>query len=159
MKKVLFIVAFLIGSISIYAQQLSKKGPHGGDIFPLDDFQIEMVKEIYRCSLHPEIVRDKNDICIKGEGNLERDKKIEFYLLNEGFKELEVSNLEGRVRIVFKDGTATSKKIRIDNNVIWIPLGNNGYNEFQQAIIKIKINNKKYKATFGHSIIHKGHHH
>ncbi len=159
MKEVLFIVAFLIGSISIYAQQLSKKGPHEGDIFSLDDFHIEMVKEIYRCLLHPEIVREKNDICIKDGAKLERDKKIEFYLLNEDFKELELSNLEGRVRIVFKDGTATSKKIRIDNNVIWIPLSNNGHNEFQQAIVKIKLNDEKYTATFGHPIIHKGHHH
>ena len=118
-----------------------------------------MVKDIYRCLLHPEIVRGKNDICIKGGANLEREKKIEFYLLNEDFKELEVSNLEGRVRIVFKDGTATSKKIRIDDNVIWIPLGNNGHDEFQQDDVNIKLNNKKYTATFGHSIIHKGHHH
>lgn len=159
MRKLGVILTFTICSMSINAQELKQKGPHGGDVYPLDDFQIEMVKKHFTCLSHPKIIGQENDICTKCEASLERESKIEFYFLNENFNELDTSNLKGRVRIVFNDETETSKKIRISEDVIWVPLGNEGYNSFQQAIVNVELNNKKYKATFGHPMIHKGHHH
>ncbi len=159
MKKLNIILTFTLCFMSIYAQELKQKGPHGGDVYSLDDFQIEMVKEHFACLSHPEIIGQKNKTCIKCEASLVREKKIEFYLLNENFNQLDTSNLKGRIRIVFNDETETSKKIRISEDVIWAPLGNEGYNSFQQAIVNIELNNKKYKAIFGQPIIHKGHHH
>ena len=159
MKKLTTVIVFIIYSISNYGQETIEKESHGGEIISLNHFQIEMVKASYKCLFHPEIDGNKNSICSICESNLEREKKIKFYLLNKNFKELDISDIEGRVIIVFKDETQSSKKIRKGNGFIWVPFGNNAYGNFQQAILKIKVNNKKYKVTFGHPVIHKGHHH
>lgn len=160
MKKLLILGVFMICSANIYAQELNQIGPHGGEVIPLNDFQIEMVKDCFKCLVHPKVIGKKDDICSKCEGVLEREKKIEFYLLDKNFNELvNTSNIAGRVRIVFKDETASSKKIRISNSVIWVSLGNHGYRNYQQAILTLKFNNKKYKVTFGDPLGHKGHHH
>jgi len=118
-----------------------------------------MVIESYSCLSHPELIAYKNGVCKKCKANLERNKKIEFYLFDEGFNVLDTSNLEGRVRVIFKDETAVSKKIRLGRNVFWIPLGENGLNNYQQAAVKLSFNSKTYKATFGQPIVHKGHQH
>lgn len=159
MKKRNIIIGFIICTLGLQAQEAKHIGPHGGEIIQLDDFQIEMVKENYRCLFHPEISGKKTDLCSQDGKNLERVKKIEFYLLDKNLKQLDVSHLEGRVIIFFNDETQSSKKIRINDKIIWVPLGNNGHSNYQQALIKFQLYDKKYKAVFGNPIIHKGHHH
>jgi len=137
MKKITILLAITVFSMGSYAQDKKLKGPHGGEVISLDDIQIEMTKVTH----------------------LEKEKRLEFYLFDPYFNELGVSNIEGRVIVAFNDETQRSKKIRIDGNVLWIALSNHTYSNFQQVIIKIKLNNKKFKASFGEPIIHMGHHH
>lgn len=84
---------------------------------------------------------------------------MEFYLFDQNLNELGISNVEGRVIIAFNDETQRSKKIRVNDNVIWISLSNHAYSNFQQVIIKLQLNNKKFQASFGEPIVHIGHHH
>jgi hypothetical protein len=153
---ILMVMLFILGT---NAQEIKLKGSHGGDIINLTDFSLEMVKENYICPLHQEISGQENDTCIKCNGSLKKVQKIKFYLLDNNLNAPDISNLEGRVRVVLKDETASSRKIRIDNDVMWIPLGNAGFNNYQYAVVKIRLNNKNYEGIFGHPIIHNGHHH
>lgn len=159
MKTKVLVLAFMLFLVAITAQEKTQKGPHGGDLMSVNDVQIEMVFESYSCLFHQEMVGDKNEFCKICSSKFERTKKVKFYLLDNNLNKIDGVNVKGKVRIVFKDETESSKKIRVVDNIIWIPLGYNGLSNYQQAIVNLKINNKEYKATFGHPIIHQGHHH
>ncbi len=161
MKKIIGTIALIVCFINVYGQEKNKKGPHGGSIVSLGEFNMEMVREGFSCLSHPEIKSIKKDVCSKCDKSLEKDKKIEFYLLDNNYKELDISNLEGkvRVRIVFKDETAVSKKAKLTDKSFWIPLRKNGLSNFQQAIVRINYKSKKYIATYGDPIVHHGGHH
>ena len=158
MKNVTLLL-FLLNTTLPFSQNTKSVGPHGGEIVRVQGFQIEMIKENYRCAIHSEILGKKNDLCTKGGEKLVRDKKIEFLLFDEGFKKIDISHMEGIIRVIFKDETASTKKIRIAEERIWVLFGDNSYNNYQQAVVILKFNNNKYKAVFGEPIVHKGHHH
>ena len=120
------------------------------------DFEIIMDINSLTCSSHQSVtgyVKDKCTICGK---DLVRDKKLKIYALNNS---VDLSKIEGRVIVVFKDGTQISRKLQFNNDFGWIKLGDNAYNNYNNANLKLKYNNKLYQAIFGKPIIHSGHHH
>lgn len=153
------VFVFMLSMVIVSAQKNIQEGPHKGDLMSLGDIQIEMVKESYSCAIHQNKGGNNNKVCEICASKFERNKKVVFYFFDNSLRPINVANVKGRVRIVFKDGTETSKKIRVTDTFIWIPLGYNGLDNYLQAFVKLKFNKKEYKVTFGHPIVHNGHHH
>ena len=91
--------------------------------------------------------------------DLIRDKKLIFYLFDRDSKVLDVSTVKGRVMVGYKDETQSSKKIRTENDYMWIPLGKNNLENIQYARIKVKFDSTKMDVLFGEKIENHGHHH
>jgi hypothetical protein len=115
-----------------------------------------MVLESYSCDIHPNKLAYENGNCIVCGKELIRNKKIKFNLIDNT---LDLSQLTGRIIVIFKDGTQKVSKLNIEDDFLWVKLGVNSLNNFQQAVLKLKNNNKKYKVIFGNQIVHQGHHH
>ncbi|REE80292.1 hypothetical protein BX611_1933 [Lutibacter oceani] len=126
------------------------------NVVVLKDFKITMVLESYSCDIHPNKLAYENGNCIVCGKELIRNKKIKFNLIDNT---LDLSQLTGRIIVIFKDGTQKVSKLNIEDDFLWVKLGINSLNNFQQAVLKLKNNNKKYKVIFGNQIVHQGHHH
>lgn len=134
-------------------------GIHGGILMPTRSYHIEMVKENYTCSEHPNIQGEKGHKCSKCGLNLIRDKRLIIYLFDNDNRPLDVSKANGRVIVGYGDETQTSKKLKAEKGYMWIPLGKNNLNKMHYASIKIDFEGTVIEGLSGEKTEHHGHHH
>lgn len=156
MKKRYFISLLIGCSLRILGQNSNHVKMDENIWIDFKDFKIEMVTKSYTCTTHPSVSSPNIENCSFCERELSRDKKLKIYVLN---KNIDISKIEGRIIVVFKDGTQISRKLKMDKEYGWIKFGENAYNNYQQAVLKLKYKDKKYKETVGDPAISKGHHH
>lgn len=157
MKKIVIILILTISYTSIVVGQSSNifKSNEANSV-DFIDFEIKMVINSYTCSSHQSVTGYEKDKCTICGKDLVRDKKLKIYALN---KSIDLTKIKGRVIVVFNDGTQISRKLQFNKDFGWIKLGDNAYNTYNNANLKLKYNNKQYQAIFGEPIIHSGHHH
>ena len=115
-----------------------------------------MVLESYSCDFHPNKLAQENGNCIVCGKELIRNKKIKFNLVDNT---LDLSQLTGRIIVIFKDGTQKVSKLNIEDNFLWVKLGIKGLNNFQQVVLTLKNNNKNYEEIFMDQVVNKGNNH
>ena len=157
MKKIIMILILTISYSSIVIGQSSNVfKSYEDNSVDFIYFEIKMDINSFTCSSHQSVTGYEKDKCTICGKDLVRDKKLKIYALNNS---VDLSKIKGRVIVVFKDGTQISRKLQFNNDFGWIKLGDNAYNNYNNANLKLKYNNKQYQAIFGEPIIHSGHHH
>lgn len=157
---IIFLLFYGLISTSVFGQNDHHHlGVHGGILMPTDNYKIEMVKEKYTCSEHPNVQGDKGHKCSKCGLDLIRDKRLIIYLFDNDNQPLDVSTANGRVIVGYGDETQTSKKLKTEKGYMWISLGKSNLDKMHYASVKIDFEGTVMEALFGKKTENHGHHH